>query len=143
MNGNASASCPSRLNFTRESQFKSEKQTGARGVRAKAFSFIRALASALAIYGGGKQQQQAAATTSSALPLLNGSSQCAVLQTARGVTRRARVHREGGEQRDSTCVKPNTPTQIAILHRVKNMVRKLLLSVVSRIRSSRSFSADL
>ena len=39
-----------------------------------------------------------------------------------------------------TCVKPNTPTQSAILHRVKNMVRKLLLSAVSRSRSSRSCS---
>ena len=85
----------------------------------------------------------AAAASSAVLPLLDGSSQCTVLQTARGVTWRARLHREGGEQRDATCVKPNTPTQIAILHRVKNMVRKLLLSDVSRSRSSRSCGADL
>jgi hypothetical protein len=48
------------------------------------------------------------------------------------------AHQEGANQ---TCVKPNIPTHSAILHKVKNIVRKLLLSAVSRSRSSRSCSA--
>jgi hypothetical protein len=148
MNGNARAKVVGRVKFHARKSIEVRKTDGCERSEGGSVQFYPSISERTRHLRGRKAAtaaaaSRAAATTTSALPLLNGSSQCAVLQTARGVTRRARVHREGGEQRDSTCVKPNIPTQIAILNRVKNKVRKLLLSDVSRSRSSRSCGADL